>query len=214
MPTTSPDGISYPDTSWTGGFVSAMAAMATTIQTAFSKRQDYSYRWADQTARLAQTGMVIGALGYQADTTVTYRATSTTTTVPWSSPWVTFAPTLANITLGTASVTDYKYRYEQGSVRVKFLIQLGTSGMAMGNNPTMTLPVTAATPVPTLIAADGTFWLFDASTTGNFWAAGLLTSTTVLRFVSMGSTAAGITATAPFTWAASDVIRGNFTYEI
>lgn len=78
MPTTSPDGIDYPDTSYTSGFVAALAAMATSIQTAFSKRQIRTFKWADAAARAAQTGMSEGDRGDQADTDKQYRYSGST----------------------------------------------------------------------------------------------------------------------------------------
>jgi len=198
-----------------GGWVAAINTVIGLINGRFASRP---YVWANSTARLAQTGMTVGEYGYQTDTQVTYRATSSTATVPWSSPWITYTPTLTNITLGAGSVTRYRYRYEQGMVRDEYFIQLGTSGMAMGSTPTKTLPVTASTnaSTPSFRAADGNVYAFDSSTLASHIIAALITSATVVRFSTPGystTAPAGISSTAPFTWAASDVIFGSNLYE-
>lgn len=72
MPVTSPDSISYPDTSYTSGIVAAMAAQATSVQTALSTRAIKAYRWANAAARAAETGMSAGDEGWQTDTTMHY----------------------------------------------------------------------------------------------------------------------------------------------
>lgn len=77
MPVTSPDSISYPDTSYTSGIVAAMAAQATSVQTALSTRAIKAYRWADSAARAAQTGMAAGDVGFQIDTGVDWRYSGT-----------------------------------------------------------------------------------------------------------------------------------------
>lgn len=104
MPTTSPDGIDYPDTSYTSGFIAAVAALATSIQTAFSKRQLHSYLWADATARGAQAGMSAGDTGYQTDTNVYYRYNGTA----WSPQGkMIFTRSAANLaSSGSASTLD------------------------------------------------------------------------------------------------------------
>ena len=73
MPLTVPDDINYPDTDYTGGFVAAMGLMATSVQSALSVRAAKSYRWPDQAARDAETGMVIDNRGYQEDNDKSYR---------------------------------------------------------------------------------------------------------------------------------------------
>lgn len=67
MPVTTPDSIAYPDRSWTSGIVSAFAVLASSIQTALSKRGLYTYTWSSAALQTAQTGMVIGSQGYRTD---------------------------------------------------------------------------------------------------------------------------------------------------
>lgn len=67
MPTTSPDNIYYADTATTSNDVAVSAAEASSVQAAFSQRQIRSFKWANQAARLAQTGMSDGDMGEQLD---------------------------------------------------------------------------------------------------------------------------------------------------
>lgn len=69
---TSPDNINK----WTNGdptsLVQMSQSMGDSIQTAFNKRQRYTYVWPTSAERTAQTGMVQGSLGYQVDTKSDY----------------------------------------------------------------------------------------------------------------------------------------------
>lgn len=217
MPTTSPDSISYPDTSTTGGFIAAIAAMATSIQAALSKRGRKSYQWADATARGAQAGMASGETGIQADTLVVYKYNGSAWKA-WESDWITYTPTLANVTLGTAGTSTFKYRYQLGSVRVLGYIKLGTSGMAMGTAPTFTLPVNATTLVHSNQSFPGSVKLYDDSAAGDYIGESLTSGSSVttglLRSTSSTlANAASITATVPYTWAANDCVDIDLTYE-
>lgn len=196
----------------TGTWKSLVNAVISLINGKFNSRP---YIWANATARTAQTGMTIGEYGYQTDTQVTYRATSATATQPWASPWITWAPTLSNITLGTASSTAYQYKYSAGLVHGRYKIILGTSGMAIGTNPSLTLPVTAVAPNHANAAYNGRAVLYDNSATTNYNAAvrADASSATVVILMSQSATVAAITASAPFIWAASDVLEGDFIYE-
>jgi hypothetical protein len=144
MPTTTPDSISYPDASTTGGFIAAIAAMATSIQAAFSKRGRHNYQWADATARGAQAGMITGDEGYQVDVGITYRYNGSAWK-SWESDWITYTPTLTTSggTLGSASGTG-RYKYVAGAILLKLTATVTTVGTASGS-VLATLPVTAAT---------------------------------------------------------------------
>lgn len=50
-----------------------MAVHASSVQTALSKRQRFSYVWANDAARTAQTGMTEGSTAYQIDTKTEYQ---------------------------------------------------------------------------------------------------------------------------------------------
>ncbi len=162
MATTSPDSISYPDASYTSGFVAAMAAMATSIQTALSKRGRKSYQWADATARGAQAGMATGDTGYQVDTAVVYRYNGSAWKA-WESDWTSYVATLVNFTIGTggSALNSTDYKWDLGRLRIRYRLYLGTSGQSVGTGVTVTTPVTLRAPSTANhnVLADGT--LFD-----------------------------------------------------
>lgn len=72
MPLTSPDNISYSDTSTTMDPNAISSATATSVQEALKLRQRYEFVWANSTARTGQIGMVAGSTGYQLDTKSEY----------------------------------------------------------------------------------------------------------------------------------------------
>lgn len=81
MPTTSPDGIYYPDAATSAAFETALAQLAGSVQDAFDgsreDRQLQTFDWANSSERTSQAGMTEGAIGYQRDTDVYYTYTGT-----------------------------------------------------------------------------------------------------------------------------------------
>jgi hypothetical protein len=73
MPSTSPDNIYYPDINAAQNQPAYMGTHATSVQTALSLRQRYSFIWANDAARLAQTGMTEGSIAYQVDSKTEYQ---------------------------------------------------------------------------------------------------------------------------------------------
>jgi hypothetical protein len=128
--------------------------------------------------------------------------------------WATWAPTLANITVGNGTTTA---RYFKLGRLVWFDLKfvMGSTS-AMGTNPTYTLPVTAAA---RYVANEvvGSISVLDSGT-ANFPGLSLLSSTTV-AVLQVGNaagtyvTATGFTATAPMTWTTSDMFSVKGFYE-
>jgi hypothetical protein len=199
----------------TGTWKSLINAVITQINAAFASRP---YVWADSTARLAQTGMTIGETGYQTDTQVTYRATSSTATVAWSSPWITYTPTLTNVAVGTggSALSSFKYRYVGGNIQVKGSLVLGTSGASVGSNPKFTLPVNReALTHPYQMIPGGS--LYDTSSVVQRVAGVAADNTSVdtVRFYFLTPTGGNYdwpTALLPWTWAAGDAFFVDFQY--
>lgn len=226
MPLTTPDSIYYPDTATTGGLVTAMAAQATSVQDAFDTRAILGYRWADSTARGAQTGMDAGDLGIQEDTDVVYRYTGSVWKA-WESDWISYTATLSagtgSFTVGTGGSASQvtQYRYEAGTVRVRYSFVLGSSGFAVGTQPKFTLPVTAvalAHPFFGYVSGSLGGTMFDTSATALLLSVVVAdnTSTTVVRPATVNNVSGLLaypTATTPWTWAAGDAMQGSFTYE-
>jgi hypothetical protein len=178
------------------------------------------YVWDDATARAAATGAAAGDLGVQLDTKVIYRYDGAAWRA-WESDWISYSPTIANVAVGTggSAASVFDYRYDQGRVKVRFKLVLGTSGASMGTTPTFTLPVAAKAVdhAYQTYASDGD--MFDSSAN----AARLLkvfadaASTTVVRVAYLNNIS-GLydypTASTPWaSWGAGDTIRGELVYD-
>lgn len=73
MATTVPDSIFYPQgEDQIAPLQTVFSTLAASVQTAFTKRQRYSYAWSNVTGRNNQTGMAAGSTGYQRDTKTEY----------------------------------------------------------------------------------------------------------------------------------------------
>lgn len=102
MPVTSPDSIYYVDTSTADSIATITAAQATSIQAALTdrltgKRQMQTYKWANATARGAQTGMTEGDIGDQADTEQRWRYNGTA----WANITIGLFPIIPTSVSGT-----------------------------------------------------------------------------------------------------------------
>jgi len=92
MTTTTPDLIYSPDnTAGIDQLHTELATTASSVQTAFDTRVIKTFKWADNAARTAQTGMTAGDEGYQTDTDTAYRYDG----AAWVSP---LASTLITVT--------------------------------------------------------------------------------------------------------------------
>lgn len=176
------------------------------------------YKAATTTARDLLTDMVTGDLCLVAANGITYRYSGSAWKA-WSSDWISYTPTATNFTIGTggSAASVFRYRYEDGLVRVRFRATLGTSGASVGTTPSFTLPVTSVTPPHRISAYDGVGSALDASAVAvaNLFMYDNDNSTTVFRLYTVAATVAAgvITATAPWTWAAGDSIQGDFVFE-
>lgn len=155
----------------------------------------------------------------ETDTTITYLRLSGTW-VPWSSNWITYTPTVTGITLGTGGTLVTRHRYVNGDVKVTYVVTLGSAGFAVGTLPTITFPVTAIAPAITNqgLAGRVTFWQSGGANptiSGDHSYSG--TSTTAFRLLAYPNTVGvpqPVTAAAPWTWAAGNMMAGEFTYQI
>lgn len=216
MGTTSPDGIGYPDVGYTGGIRLAVKDTADTTQTALLARAGRTFRPADAAALTALSSsytLQADDRAYQVDTGVIYRY-SGSAWVPWESDWITWATAPTNITVGTGgSVSSLqRYKWVAGRVYFNYSFTLGSSGSSMGTQPTLNLPLAVAMRIPANNIAEGDAGAYDLSaTTGHFCKQLIQTSTTVyIRHTYTGSATSTISSTAPFTWAAGDVLAGGF----
>lgn len=218
---TTPDGIVRWTISDPASLVAESVAQGDSIQLALNSRQAISYRWADAAARTAQTGMTINSQGYQIDTDMTYRYNGVSWKV-WQKSSTAFTPTLSNVTVGATGTNQGWYSVSAGIVKVRGVITLTGAGLAMGTQPTATLPLT-----PVLIGGSGvgistpvgTCLLNDAGTRSHNGYV-LITSAlgSVAVFTAMGTSLSTVSATTvtsavPFTWATGDQIQYEYSYE-
>jgi hypothetical protein len=179
-----------------------------------------NYRPANAAALAALTGMLEGAKAYQVDTKVTYRYNGSAWKA-WESDWITYTPTLTNFAIGTggSAANSCAYRYEQGTVRVSFKFQFGTSGFSVSGDPIFTLPLNSAALAHTYVKRQGQAELWDSSGASISREAVIYQNAANLDKVmlyGLGTATAGtvynISSTLPFTWAAADILAGEFTY--
>lgn len=112
--------------------------------------------------------------------------------------WTSWTPTLVNAALGNGTFTC-KYIQFGKTVFFEFVFLLGSTS-TVGTAPTFTLPVTsAATPSTTFPIARG--HIDNTSGQFNAYAAWTTTTTATMRYWDTNNNGAGITATAPGTFA-------------
>lgn len=110
MANTSGDALYYPTGTSGLQLIADLANMQNTNQTAFNRRAIYSYRWANNAARTAQTGMRAGDQGYQVDSGIrwTYDGANWTP-ANGDSGWVDmFASGLTGYTASTGGNVAYR----------------------------------------------------------------------------------------------------------
>jgi len=166
---------------------------------------------------------------YRTDTDELYRANGTNVKLIASlaiariATWTAYTPTLTAGTgswsLGTTgAVNDCSWRYEGADlVRVRFRFVLGTGFTFPTADPRFSLPVPAVTPAHNFAALEGVGSIRDTTVSGrqdivHILHAGVDASTVQLN---AGTSPVGtpvITPTSPWTWAASHVLAGGFTY--
>lgn len=127
--------------------------------------------------------------------------------------WVTWTPTLTNLSGGTS--TYFKYIQIGKMVHCRFKYTL--AGAGVGTQPGFSLPVTANADyagTDTGETLDGTVSIIDSGNT--YWTGKImqLTTTTIrIRALDGNGNLVSVTATNPFTFGNADFIQGHFSYE-
>lgn len=157
-------------------------------------------------------GQILGAGG---SALCVYDARSTRWRVHLLNPgaWITFTPTLTNITLGSGTLTA-RYQQRGRNVWYQFFLVWGVGTSASGTQ-TLSAPIT-----PAIGAGDqmGAGYALDSGT-ASFplqFVLGGSGNITVLSFTVSGSNVirAFATGTVPFTWTTSDELRGSVVYRV
>lgn len=125
--------------------------------------------------------------------------------------WTPYTPTITNGSVGNGSIVG-SYSKIGRLVTGTLVYTLGSTS-TVGTNINFTVPVTAGESVMPI----GVAYYTDADGS-QYPAMGLLISTTTVQPIQTGTagtygTAGGTTATVPFTWTTSDLIRMTFVYK-
>jgi len=132
-------------------------------------------------------------------------------------PWTAYNPTLTNLTPGTGGAIVAAWRKERELIRVQIRVTLGSTGFTVGTIPTASLPVEMLTPPSPTARLDSATTYYDLSANQSFGGdiSCVATSTTTVRLLAWPAAsglAQAVTAVAPFTFAAGDVLSTEFTY--
>jgi hypothetical protein len=135
---------------------------------------------------------------------------------PGGAAWVTWSPTLTNLTLGNGTVTA-KYWQLGKTIHYRFKFMLGSTS-AVGTSPRFTLPATVHADYVGDADRVGIAFLVDSGVAfydGVPWYRG---SNNLIEFMALnaaGATASlvTVTATVPFTWGTSDALVAYGTYD-
>ena len=131
--------------------------------------------------------------------------------------WTSYTPTLTASTTNPTNWTQTGYYMQAGKlVHVKGALTAGASMTAGSGAYRIALPVNANTTLPD-VKMSGSVWLYDSST-GNAASHYIVYGAAAgyVQLVGAGGAAGGLTVvsnSAPWTWAASDLIQFAFTYE-
>ena len=131
----------------------------------------------------------------------------------WESDWITWSTLPTNIVVGTlgAASSLQRYKWIGGRLYFEYKFVLGSSGASVGTTPLLNLPLSLAMIVPNLPPTVGEGAVYDVSAAAVTYTKVRLASATTARIDSWAAGAyVGVTATAPITFAAGDVIAGSF----
>ncbi len=133
--------------------------------------------------------------------------------------WFAYTPTLTNLTLGNGTSAG-KFAVSGTTVTFRFKFTNGSSS-AVGTNPSFTLPVAIhadyAPGGSQGVAPLNSAMLIDTGTAEYDANLELTATANTLRFVTAGSVSTSntaVTATAPHTWASTDILWACGTYEM
>jgi hypothetical protein len=223
MPTTSPDSIYYADGTTPASLADITSAMATSIQNALNVREMQSFSWANSTAKSAQTGMIVGDIGYQIDNLVYYRWDGSAWKI-WAKAPAAYTPTISGVNSGF--VRTFMFSVSSGMVNVVGKIVFN-SGLPTGSGTLLVSLPSGFNIDTTYVVADTTY--FKSNLGGvSYWddsasvdvvgsVSAYNATTTSLNYFNTATAALGYiaaTRTAPFSFLGGDSIQLNFSYPV
>lgn len=218
MPTTGSSKMPYPNTSAVPdvpGDLLLLGQRIAKMAQGFTDAPDAAARAALVTNGDAFEGLRV----YQIDTKATYVYESSAWVLK-DSDWITWATVPTNIAIGTggSAASVQRYKYINGRVYFDYKYTLGTSGASVGTGPVINLPFSVTQIIPTNAQLVGDGNIYDVSAvSGAFYTKARLNATSASQAV-IATFAAGayvtITATAPITFAAGDIIAGGFWADV
>lgn len=225
---TSPDNIEYPvSTDPVAPLETVFANMANSIQDGFdgfrtdwngftATRAIQTFRWANDAARTAQTGMTAGDIGYQTDTT-TFHLYNGSAWIPWASPPIQRTTGIMNnVTVGNGTLTSY-YQYVNGRIREFGRFILGSTSSVTGNIFFNTARSMSSTFYGTRQTVVGGSAYLERVGIAPYPLTPFAVSTTSVQFqahVVSGSNVVGsiVNASTPGSWASTYCLSWDFTY--
>lgn len=227
---TSPDNIQYPvSTDQVAPLETVFANMAQSTQNAFdgfridwndfeANRAIQTFRWADATARAAQTGMQAGDRGYQIDTGVDYSYNGTTWRM-WSSPPIARTGTiLNNVTVGAGGTLVSYVQYVNGMVH-----EFGKFTAGTGSSVTGAIELSTAVTMDTSLYQGHRIYVGgcvveDVGSASNVGTVATVSTSRVGLYVDNASAAYGtqtaVSGSVPMTWSTvnGDTVSWDFRY--
>jgi hypothetical protein len=213
MPTTSPDSIYYADGTTPASLADITSAIATSVQNAFNVREMQSFSWANSTAKSAQTGMIIGDIGYQIDNATFYIYNGSSWKI-WAKAETSYTPTFVGF---TASAASFIYSIAGGVVRVTGKVTLSsavTAAMTISTPSGYNINTTA---LSNAIASQMGVGGVDGATDHPLGVRYNTTTSVALSAINAAGTYATIVNTAaaiPLTWAIGNIFYVSFSYPV
>lgn len=198
--------------------VDGVNAVEAAVEGLEESRAIQAFRWADATARAAQTGMVAGDTGYQIDNTITYRYNGAAW-VAWSSaPIARTGTVLNNVTVGAGGTLEAYMHYVNGVVHEFGKFTLGSGSAVSG-----AIELSTAVTMPTAIYQGhrihvGGIVVEDVGSASYVGTAAAISTSRIGFFVDNASATYGtqsqVTGSVPMSWSTTngDTISWDFSY--
>jgi hypothetical protein len=219
MPTTSPDSIYYADGTTPASLADITSAMATSVQNALDLREGHTFAWANATEKSAQTGMVTGDIGYQADNATFYIYSGSSWKI-WAKAPASYSPTFSGF---TASASSFTYSIAGGVMRITgkaTLSSVVTATMTISTPTGYNIDITSlGSAIP---ASQIGFGGVDAATDHPLGVRVSTSTSVALSATAYNGASAGVAYTTivntaaaiPKTWASGDIFYVSFSYPV